>query len=119
MALLSCREKMDPDQIPPDYMALLSLAFGIMGLMLKVCAMVWPHSNSCLSARFTLQPAAKDEKPSKRLYVVDIFQDEFNFVILGNSLCCLLLLAHYKIPDGVEAAKEEGQGRRDRAFQPI
>jgi hypothetical protein len=34
--LLVCREKFDPDQVPPDYMALLSLAFGIMGLMLKV-----------------------------------------------------------------------------------
>jgi hypothetical protein len=48
------REKVDLDQLPPDYVALLSLIFGIMGLMLKVrkrclCACVrnagaWLHS---------------------------------------------------------------------------
>jgi hypothetical protein len=31
-----CRERIDPDQVPPDYFALCSLALGIMGLMLKV-----------------------------------------------------------------------------------
>jgi hypothetical protein len=26
----------DPDELPPDYVAILSLLFGMMGLMLKV-----------------------------------------------------------------------------------
>lgn len=30
------RPHMDPDQLPPDYLALLSLTFGVVGLMLKV-----------------------------------------------------------------------------------
>lgn len=30
------RPRMDPDQLPPDYFALLSLTFGVVGLMVKV-----------------------------------------------------------------------------------
>lgn len=31
------RPLINPDQLPPDYPALLSLTFGVAGLMLKVC----------------------------------------------------------------------------------
>uniref|UniRef100_A0A7S2Y0W3 Protein Asterix n=1 Tax=Fibrocapsa japonica TaxID=94617 RepID=A0A7S2Y0W3_9STRA len=56
------REKLDPDQLPPDYIALLSLVFGIMGLMLKYKLCAWLSVFCCMSSMANIKNSEMDIK---------------------------------------------------------
>lgn len=47
------RPAINPDQLPPDYLALLSLTFGVAGLMLKVQQYISVASNCVVCVRWS------------------------------------------------------------------
>ena len=56
------KERVDPDQLPPDYVALLSLLCGICGLMLKYKLLAWFALFFCLCSIATVKQSEMDMK---------------------------------------------------------
>ncbi|CAN0011853.1 unnamed protein product [Heterosigma akashiwo] len=56
------REKLDQEQLPPDYIALLSLVFGIMGLMLKYKLCAWLSVFCCMASMANIKSSEVDIK---------------------------------------------------------
>eukprot|EP00903_Cladosiphon_okamuranus_P005328 g5326.t1 len=56
------RPAINPDQLPPDYMALLSLTFGVAGLMLKSTWASWASVFCCVSSLGNMKADESDPK---------------------------------------------------------
>lgn len=53
---------LNPEELPPDYMALASVVLGIVGLMLKYKVCAWLALIACLSSVATVRYAELDVK---------------------------------------------------------
>merc|ERR1712072_141028 len=54
--------KFSPDELPPDYMALLSLVLGIAGLMMKMKILAWLAFLACVSSIANMKNSEADMK---------------------------------------------------------
>ena len=68
------REVLDPEQMPPDYHALLSLIAGICGFVLKNKACAWIALFACMSSVANVKSAQIDVKQ---------IACSFSFVVMG------------------------------------
>ena len=46
---------LDPDALPSDYMALLSVLFGMIGLMFRIKIFAWMAAFTCISSMSTVR----------------------------------------------------------------
>ena len=56
------REKLSPEQLPPDYYALLSLLMGIVGFMMKYKLCAWISLFACMASIANVKTAHIDMK---------------------------------------------------------
>ncbi|CAN0500106.1 unnamed protein product [Ectocarpus sp. 12 AP-2014] len=56
------RPPINPEQLPPDYLALLSLTFGVAGLMLKSTWASWASVFCCMSSLGNIKVHEADPK---------------------------------------------------------
>mmetsp|Transcript_24491 Transcript_24491/g.48661 ORF Transcript_24491/g.48661 Transcript_24491/m.48661 type:complete len:99 (-) Transcript_24491:51-347(-) len=74
------KEQIDPDQLPPDFYALLALIFGVIGLMMRQKMYAWLSLFCCLGSIANLKSAEMDVKQivcSVAFAVMGIFVNYF------------------------------------------
>lgn len=74
------RPQLDPEKLPPDYLALLSLCFGVVGLMAKSTWAAWASTFFCMSSLGNIKSNDADFKQigcSVMFAVMGLFMNYF------------------------------------------